>query len=180
LKIQPKMDKEKTYKMTVSTHLKYIWISLLFFLITPVICIATCLFGDNNLSLLGSLTIWILLGFLYLPGFILHFNYYKNDKNRFIIIEENSTIIISEDNNDYKFKIQDIDSIINYHSGLSNRTPWNDYNFTVFKFRNGQEFIITCLILDLDLIVDSFPGNLIVKKNVFYSTLKKLRITRTV
>lgn len=139
---------------------------------TPVIYIAVCIFGENNLSLLGIITIWILLGFLYLPGFILHFKYYKNDKNRFINIKENSTIVISKDNTDYKFKIEDLDSIINYHAGLRNRTPWNDYNFTIFKFRNGQKFIITCLILDLDLIIDYFPSNLIIKNNVFYPKFK--------
>jgi hypothetical protein len=169
------MDKNRTCNMTISSHLKYIWISLMFFLITPVIFIAVCIVGENSensLSLLDVLTIWILFGFLYLPGFILHFNYYKNDKNSFVIIEENSTIKISKDYADYKFKTQDIDFIINFHAGLSNRTPWNDYNFTVFKFRNGEQFIITCLILDLDLIIDHFPSNLVIKKNIFYPKLK--------
>jgi hypothetical protein len=166
------MDRNKTFEMTISNHLKYIWISLMFVLMTPIIYICVSIFGHNNLSLLGILIVWILPGFLYLPGFILHFNYYENDKNRFVIIEGNSTIMLTENNNENKFSIQDIDSIINYHSGLSNMAPWNDYNFTIFKFRNGQKFIITCLILDLDLIVDSFPSNLIIKKNVFYSSLK--------
>lgn len=169
------MNDEKQYEITFIKHLKYIWIGLMFFLIAPGFYLFSVVKGHDNSTFMLSLIIWTVLGLFYFIGFKLHLGYFRNDKNKKVVVSELS-ITIKDKTEIYSFNKDDIVSITNHHSGLNNRTPWNDYEFSVFKFKNGKEFIITCLILDLQTIIDTFPNSLIVKKNHFIATLKKKRI----
>lgn len=166
------MDNGKIYEMTFRKHLNYIWISLMFFLIAPGIYLYAVIKGQNNASFLLILIIWVVLGLFYIIGFRLHFSFYRNDKNKRIIIDK-SNVTITDITDSYSFSIDDIDSITNHHSGLHNRTPWNDYEFSVIRLKNGKEFIITCLLLDLKTIIDKFPSKTLIKKNHFIASLTK-------
>jgi hypothetical protein len=166
------MDSEEIYKMTFRKHLNYIWISLMFFLIAPGIYLYSLVNGQSNGSFILILIIWIVFGLFYINGFRLHFSYYRYDKNKRIIIY-NSNITISDNTDSYSFSNDDIDSITNHHSGLHNRTPWNDYGFSVFRLKNGKEFIITCLLLDWETIIDKFPTKSLIQKSYFIATLTK-------
>jgi hypothetical protein len=167
------MNTKKNYRMTILKQLNYIWISLLFFLLAPVIYGYSLIEGFDNSSLIIALIIWIAFGLLYFNGFRLHFSYYQIDKHKRLVIDGLENISIIDNNGTYSFALDQIVSITNIHSGLNNRTPWNDYNFSIFKLKNGQEMILTCLILDLDDIVDIFPSRLLIKKNYYISTLTK-------
>lgn len=164
------MDKEKKYEMTFRKHLNYIWISLMFFLIAPGIYLYSMINGQSNTSFILILIIWIVFGLFYIIGFRLHLSFYRNDKNKRIIIDE-SNVTINDKTASYSFSIDDIDSITNHHSGLYNRTPWNDYEFSVIRLKNGKEFIITCLLLGLETIIDKFPSKILIKKNHFIASL---------
>ncbi len=166
------MNNEKRYKITYMNHLKYIWISLMFFLIVPGICLFSVIKGQDNFSFTLTLLLWIVYGLFYFIGFKMHFSYYTNDKNKNVIIKDFNITIIDKMNT-FSFSMDDIDSITNHHSGLNNRTPWNDYEFSVFRLKNGKEFIITCLLLDLETIIDTFPNKIVIKKNHFIATLNK-------
>ncbi|MDP3462542.1 MAG: hypothetical protein Q8S18_07120 [Bacteroidales bacterium] len=158
--------------MTLMKHLNYIWISLMFFLIAPGIYLYSEIKGQDNASFVLILMIWIVMGLFYSVGFRLHFSYFLNDKRKRIIIDE-LNVTIKDRADSVSFRIDDIDSITNHHSGLSNRTPWNVYEFSVFKLKNGKEFTITCLLLDLQTIIDTFPNKILTKKNYYIATLNK-------
>ncbi len=168
------MNTEKIYKMTFRRHLNYIWMSMMFFLIAPGIYLYSLVKGQDGASLIVFLIIWIILGLLYLTGFILHFNYYRIDKNKKVCVDKFSNITIHDTTGIYSFSENDIDSITNHHSGLNNLTPWNGYEFSVFKLKDGKELIITCLLMDLDTIIDLFSCDIVMKKNHFYASLNKV------
>jgi hypothetical protein len=166
------MDNEKIYKMTFRKHLKYIWISLMFFLIAPGILLYSLITGQSSSSLMPIFVIWIVLGLFYIIGFMLHFSYYRCDSTKSVIIDK-LKVTISDKNGSYLFNNDEIDSITNHHSGLNNRTPWNDYEFSVFRLKNDREFTITCLLMDLETINEIFPGKPLIKKNHFIASLTK-------
>jgi len=91
-----------------------------------------------------------------------------------IYIDDATNVSIIDDSGSFSFTIDDIENITNHHSGLHNRTPWNDYEFSVFKLKNGAKLVVTCLLLDIDKIEAIFPRDIIIRKNHFISTLKKL------
>lgn len=126
----------------------------------------------GEFDILTFIILWTVSGLFYFWGLKLHYTYYKLNKNKSITIDEALNVPISNNLDINSFCLNELDCIINIHSGLQNRTPWNEYNFSIFKLKNGQKFIITCLILDLDEIEKLFPKEIIVKKNVFYSSLK--------
>ncbi len=172
------MDIRNMYKMTFLRHLRYIWISLMFFLIIPVIHLYFVITGQANISFISIFIIWIVLGMFYFVGFKLHYSYYQNDKNKKIIIDT-VDVILNSKSDSFSFKIDDIESITNHHSGLRNRTPWNDYEYSVFRLKNGEEVTITCLLMDLEKIIDKFPNKILIKENHFIATLTKKMKTTT-
>jgi len=165
------MKTEEIFEMTFWKHLAYIWISMSFFLIAPGTYLFSVIVGGNNGSLLLIAIIWIVAGLFYIVGFKLHLSYYRNDKGRKIVFNENSNIIIRNISGNYSFRKEDIESITNHQSGLNNQTPWNDYEFSVFKLKNGDEVIITCLLLDFDTIIKRFPDTFLIRKKHFIASL---------
>lgn len=71
----------------------------------------------------------------------------------------------------YSFSFGEIDSIVNHHSGMYNRAPWNEYEFSEFMLGDGRTFIVTCLLLDLETIGEKFEGRKLIKKNHFIASL---------
>jgi hypothetical protein len=149
--------------------MKYIWVSLMFFLIAPVFYLFTLTTGRVMPSQV-LMIVWASLGLFYIVGFILHFTYYQNDKNKKITFH-NSEVTLDDGIIAYTFNIDEIESITNYHSGLHNRAPWNEYEFTIFKLTDGNEFVVTCLLLDLQTIKEKFPERILILKNRFIAML---------
>jgi hypothetical protein len=156
-----------TFILKPINHLKYSWISLMFLLMVPCVSIFT---GD--LDILTFIILWAFSGLFYFWGLKLHYTYFKLDRYKSITIDEALNVTISNNLDINSFCLDELDCIINIHSGLQNRTPWNEYNFSIFKLKNGQKFTITCLILDLEEIEKYFPKEVILKRNVFYTSFK--------
>ncbi len=156
-----------TFILKPINHIKYSWISLMYLLLVPFVFIFT-----GEFDILTFIILWTVSGLFYFWGLKLHYTYYKLDNNKSITIDEALNVTISNNLDIISFCLNELDCIINVHSGLQNRTPWNDYNFSIFKLKNGAEYSVTCLILDLNEIEKLFPKEVIVKKNVFYSSLK--------
>jgi hypothetical protein len=163
------MDSEEIQEITPGRHLKYGWISLMFFLIAPCLYLFLLLNG-KYVPFTMILIMWGMLGLFYVTGFILHISYYQNDRYKKISFNDSQVTIIDRTNS-YSFRVDEIDSIINHRSGLHNRAPWNEYEFTEFKLRDGKKFIVTCLLLDLGTISEKFPEKILIKKNHFIASL---------
>jgi hypothetical protein len=162
------------YEMTISKHLKYIWISLMVFLIVPGISLYSMIRGNGNGPFITFFFIWIFLGALYYNGFRLHISYYLNDKYKRVLIDgSNMTIILKT--NTFLLGKEDIESITIHHSGLNNRTPWNDYEYSVFKFNNERKFTITCLSINSEQLKAHFPDVEMIHKYHFVASLSKSR-----
>lgn len=156
--------------MTFMKHLKYIWISLMFFLLAPGFYIYTLIDERGNNFFSFILVLWLALGLFYFIGFRLHFSYYQYEKHKKITIDNEKVTI----NDSYSFIIDDIDSITNHQSGIGgNRTPWNDYEFSVIRLKNGKVFIITCLLMNFQTIINVFPNKKIIRKNHFIASLSR-------
>lgn len=126
----------------------------------------------GEFDILTFIILWTFSGLFYFWGLKLHYTYFKLDRYKSITIDEALNVSISNNLSFNSFSLDEIDCIINIHSGLQNKTPWNDYNFSIFKLKNGAHYPVTCLIIDLDEIEKLFPKEFIVKRNVFYSSLK--------
>lgn len=157
------------FVITPGRHLRYGWISLMFFLIAPCLYIFLLLSGQHG-SFSVLWVVWGVLGLFYMIGFILHFRYYQNDRNKKIMLN-GSNVIIMAGAGSYHFSTDEIDSIINHHSGLHNLTPWNEYEFTEFYLRDGRKIIVTCLLLDLNTISEKFPEQILTRQNHFIANL---------
>lgn len=147
----------------------------MFFLIVPIAFLFAIINGGLELSIFYVLLTWIALGLFYVVGFYLHYTYYQNDKNKKIKIDSDSNIIIQESDKIIEINNKDIETIINYQSGLNNKTPWNNYEFSVFKLKNGQIFIFSCLLLDINTIIDKFQEQRLIRKKYFIASLNKLQ-----
>lgn len=147
----------------------------MFFILIPLISLITIYKGNINLPFQYVFGTWILLGFFYAIGFRLHYTYYQNDKNKIIEFDIDSNMIIHQNGYSEKINKSYIEEIINYQSGLNNLTPWNNYEFSVFKLKNGKTFIVTCLLLDIDIIIERFQTPKLIKKSYFIASLNKLQ-----
>lgn len=157
--------------MSFFRHLYYIFLSLIFFLIVPGIVIYSVIKGNSDVPYLGMFIYWHIFGIFFIPGFILHSSYYVNDRNKTIKIDEFENITISNDYEIVTIKKPYIETITNHHSGIHNSTTWNGYNYSVIKLKNGQKYIITCLIIGIDELDKRLSGRILIRKNHFISTL---------
>jgi hypothetical protein len=100
------MKHEKVYEVTIINQLLCIGPSLIVFLF-PVWSIALSLYKGEEITpdtLLFTLIIWIVLGIFYVIPLILHFTYYKNDKDKKLIIYGSSDFTIIENSEQFAFK----------------------------------------------------------------------------
>ena len=168
----------KIYKLTFFKHLMYILPSLLSFLVVPAIFIFTKINGTREGSLLFLLFLWIFLGLFYFVGFYQHYTFYKIDRNKTLKIENNTTFTLKSPKSINSFKISDIVSITIHHTGLNNKTPWNEYDFYIIKFKNGKEIVFTCLLIGLEMdLIFSHRNLVVIKKNHFVAPIQKLKNT---
>lgn len=146
----------------------------MFFLIVPGIYLYSMISGWGNGSFITLISVWIFLGIFYYNGFRLHISYYLNDKNKRVLIDgSNMTIILKT--NTFLFGKEDIESITIHRSGLNNRTPWNGYEYSVFKFNNERKFTITCLSINSEQLKAYFPDVEMIHKYHFVASLSKSR-----
>lgn len=158
-------DKSKgmfTYKISFEHHLKNAWMILIYlsiFSILPIYMINR--FGTNDALIFIQLSI---LGFLlfFLPQLILHINYYmRNKRDIFFYDPVGQRITINHKGESASFSFSDIELIKQFKSyplaeDRMQWFPWDNYNYSIVRLKNGQEFIITSLLVpNMDLPIDS-------------------------
>lgn len=105
-------------------------------------------FTDIKFCIYFTLVIFIPI----LLQFVIHLNYYLNDKNKEIEINFSDRIITIRNNNSKdSFNFNEIKSILirKGHINASNDSkalPFSFYNHTIVKLLNGKEFVFTDLL----------------------------------
>jgi hypothetical protein len=159
---QDKLKGMFTYKISFEHHIKNAWtilIYLLIFSILPVYMVNRFGFGDTLIFLQLSI-----LGFLlfFVPQLIIHINYYMRNKGDIFLYDPvGKRITINRKGESASFLFSDIELIKRFKSYplAENRMqwfPWDNYNYSNIRLKNGQEFIITSLLVpNMDLPIDS-------------------------
>lgn len=129
--------------------------------------------GDIESFLIIPISIFI-VGVL--PVIIIHISYYLANKGDTLTFSFQDRIItIFHKGNSTTFTLDDIDHIEKYMSYnlAANRSgiiPWDDYNHSIIYLKNGQEFIVTSLLVP-NLSLPLEDGKMIIKTN-FYRLAK--------
>jgi len=99
-------------------------------LTAPIICLSIC---------------FILL----IPSIVIHINFYKTDKGKTIIINHNeSWLILEEKKKKLKITQSDIKEVFIFDNNEGRMINfWNYYCYYLIKLNNGNEVILTSLIL---------------------------------
>ena len=122
-------------------------------------------FTDIKFCLYFTLVIFIPI----LLQFIIHLDYYLNDKNKEIEINFSDRIITIKNNNSKdSFNFNDIKSILirKGHINASNdpkALPFSFYNHTTVKLLNGKEYVFTDLLCQR---LNIFESNKLTKSKV--------------
>ena len=129
-------------------------------------------FGPEDIMVFVQLSTVVFLLF-FIPQLILHINYYtKNKHDIFFYDPVGQRITINHKGESASFSFSDIQSIDRFKSYplAENRMqwfPWDSYNYSIIRLKNGQEFIVTSLLVpNMDLPIE--PEKIKVKKT-FYS-----------
>lgn len=118
-------------------------------------------FGSKDALIFLQLSI---VGFLlfFIPQLILHMNYYmKNKGDIFYYDPSGQSITINHKGECASFSFGDIQLLRRFKSYplAENRMqwfPWDNYNYSIIQLKNGQEFIVTSLLVpNMDLPIDS-------------------------
>lgn len=154
-----------------SRHLKYIFVSLLFFLLTPMLMLYILISDGKIDSYSLFIVIWIGLSVFYALGFILHIIYYKNDRKKTLFIENETIRIRNGKKETTEYRRSEIEEIININSRYFGRSPWDEYEYFLFRFKDGGNFVLTCLLVDIETINEIFPEQNIIRKSYFAAFL---------
>ena len=143
-------------------HLDLIFISLLFFLIAPSVYVYGVIENGETEFPLILIILWIGLSVFYGIGFILHIIYYLYDREKEIIIENETITVLRKGEKINEFKINDVKQIVNINSKQT-RAPWQYYEYYLFQLNNGENCTLTCLLIDRKTINEIFRNNLIIE-----------------
>jgi hypothetical protein len=151
----------KTYRLNVKCHLNSIKEGLIILLYIPAGLFIGHLSGKISwVDYPGILVIFLLVNLvLFLPAFFLHFTYFYYNSGTELTIDYNSkSISITDDRITSKFNFDDIHIVeqnlgVYYKDKIDNlgrwTLPWTGYGYLKLKLKNGQVFILTSLILDI-------------------------------
>lgn len=113
----------------------------------------------------AMMPILFILGlFMWLPGILIHWQYYKDNKKlKIIVTKGNPEIQIEFDEIRKVFLKSDIKTVIKYSIEqeslkvvIGGRVPWIHYGFTEIEFKNGEIVNMTNLIVDQLFILEKF------------------------
>jgi len=147
----------------------------LMFLAIPVSSIYQGTFEGLNTFFLPLLTVLGL--YLWLPGLLLHRQYYRDNRNLKIrITRGNSDILVEFNGLTKEYQKSDLECAckVTFDSKVLNTfilsgPLWMDYGYLNLEFKNGDNINITNLLADQLFILDKFK----------YDEVKKLRTRRT-
>jgi hypothetical protein len=116
-------------------------------------------FNLNDFLFLTTSFILVCVGFS-LPAIYLHITYLIDNWGTILHVDKShDSFTITTKNVDFNYKFQDIESTelnlgIYYKNQVDNRgrwpAPWTNYGYLKLKLKDGQEFIFTSLMVDLN------------------------------
>lgn len=165
----------ENFKVGLRSHFKSgipIMLGLLVCILFPYLL---SLAKDENIASFFVIPISIfMIGVL--PTIIIHINYYlANRGDSLMFSSQDSIITITHKGKPTTFTLDDIDHIEKYMSYnlAANRSgviPWDDYNHAIIYLKDGQEFIVTSLLVpNLNLLLEA--EKIVIKTN-FYRFVK--------
>jgi len=141
--------------MTFKNNLKFIFWTLIWFLFPFILFTAniiTSYIKTGNLYFQKTFTISaIILGIvslLFIPGLLLHYKYYKQDKDKTLRFRP-TYMEITDLNGIHKIYFADISKIEKHHVVWNRRIPWSNYGYIKIILKNGQLFFFNCLTHDI-------------------------------
>ena len=81
------------------------------------------------------------------PGLLLHYNYYRSDRNKHLKFRPTYIEIQNKEKID-KIYYTDILKIENHHVAWKYKNAWGDYNYIKVSLNNGLIYTYNCLTRD--------------------------------
>lgn len=120
--------------------------------------IAFIIVGIININQ-GASFIYIIIGLIHwLPGAIIHYQYYYDNHQLRVKLSKGSDIInVKTPTFSKVFTKTEISKVMKFDTGFS-RFAWGHYGFTRIEFKTGEILNLTSLMLDQLLIEEKFRG----------------------
>ncbi|WP_420580257.1 hypothetical protein [Reichenbachiella sp.] len=123
--------------------------------------------NQNEFSIIMSLIIFAFGIFLWLPGLLIHRQYYKDNANLRINITKGSPEILVEYGGIKKlFLKDDIKTVLKttieqetLNAFIGGKVPWLFYGYTEIEFKTGEIINLTNLLVDQLFILDKFKND---------------------
>lgn len=162
-----------TYRISIDHQFRHLWVILYYTLIivSGSLYFSYSRYGFINFEKIIVISFGTFLIFL-IPQLIIHINYYtKNKGDIFFYDPAGQRITLNHKGESFSFTFGDIELIKRYKSYplAENRMqwfPWDSYNYSIIRLKEGQEYIVTSLLVpNMDLPVESKKIKL---KKTFY------------
>jgi hypothetical protein len=131
--------------------------------------------GVINFSHGAAILLFAIGLILWLPGVIIHYQYYMDNKDIAIKISKESKIIeVTTSTTTKTFQKEEINEVLIVDSGI-NKFAWGQYGFARIEFKTGEIINLTNLMMDQLFIADNFSlDNLkVLKTETLIPTLDK-------
>lgn len=150
-----------TFQIDLRHQLKSFEKGLITFALVFVIVVGFGLFDVFDLSDVSIYTSFILTCLLFsLPAIYLHISYLIDNHGKVLTVDSKAErFIISVQGQNFNYEFEDIENAelnigIYYKNQLDNRgrwpAPWTNYGYIKLKLRDGREFMLTSLMVDLN------------------------------
>lgn len=150
------------YSITPRKHFDNAW-GIIIFIVGFSLAPFYYSYHEGNSSYLeNSIVPLVIFLIFFIPQLILHLRYYWLDRGRTLYYYPNRLMLSLELKDGRKFDIplEDFEYVeLNKTPPFAEKrlywTPWDSYNYSVIRLKNGQQFQITSLlVLDLDVPLD--------------------------
>jgi len=142
------------YKSTFRNNLKFIGLTIFIFCLPFVLFIAlliTTYAETDQLKWVDSASktsfFFLVTSAITIPGFLLHFKYYINSKNKSIYITQ-TYITITDEERTTKIFYDNLAKVEFHFMFRSIANPWKNYGYIKLFLKNGKTLSYNCLIYD--------------------------------
>lgn len=148
---------DKKFRINFLSFIRPGILPLILFLFSVIIFVPILLYTLGTDKEIGALIITIMVtGFTGIPPLVLNINYYINDRNKFIEINNTGKFFILQKGNEKQIiKFEMIKYIEKYHSGLENKKEgvsqkihWVYYYYYKIILQNEQQVFISRLLIE--------------------------------
>ena len=141
--------------MTFRQNLKFIsWTTILFSL-PLILFVSLLIISYRNVGYFQwgevasmSVVFFIIISIITVPGLLLHYRYYKQDKGKSLKFRR-TYFEITQNGKTNKIYYKDISRIEKHYSVWSRRNPWSDYGYIKIVLKDNLFFSYPCLSHDI-------------------------------